>query len=261
MTEFLYGRRPVLEAFRAGRRDLIQLILAENLDQRGIVADIIAEARRCNVRLRQLPRRMLDDMTGRANHQGVVLKASDFAYSGLDDAFALAEERGELPFFLVLDLLQDPQNVGTLLRVAEGVGVHGVIIQERRAVDILPSVVSASSGAVEYLHVIRVANLVYAMRELKERDVWITGFDASPRAIPLGNADLKGAVALVLGSEGEGMRRLVRETCDFLVQIPMRGHIESLNVSTAGAVALYTAWGQRGWAGWQPDSATLADEG
>ena len=157
----------------------------------------------------------------------------------------------EKPFLLLLDLLQDPQNVGALLRVADAVGVHGVVMQERRSVAVTPAVVSASSGAAEHLQLVQVTNLVSAMRELKAQDVWMVGMDLGPDLPPIDRTDLNMALGLVLGSEGDGMRRLVRETCDLLLTLPMRGHVQSLNVATVGSVALYTAWRARGWQGWE----------
>ena len=151
---------------------------------------------------------------------------------------------------LLLDLLKDPQNVGVLLRVADSVGVHGVVIQERRSVSVTPSVVNASSGAVEYLQVAQVTNLVNVMKDLKEQDVWMVGLEAGKDIPPLDKTDLNMALGLVLGSEGEGMRRLVRDTCDLVLCLPMRGSVASLNVATAGAIALYSAWQARGWQGW-----------
>ncbi|MBN1565827.1 MAG: 23S rRNA (guanosine(2251)-2'-O)-methyltransferase RlmB, partial [Anaerolineae bacterium] len=174
----------------------------------------------------------------------------DYPHVELDAILAVAGERQEKPFVLILDLLKDPQNVGALLRVADAVGVHGVILQERRGVDITPAVVNASSGAVEHLNVTVVTNLVTAMRRLKESDVWLVGLDIGPGVSTLDQVDLNMGLALVMGSEGEGLRRLVRETCDLRITLPMRGHVLSLNVTTAGSIALYAAWQARGWEGW-----------
>jgi 23S rRNA (guanosine2251-2'-O)-methyltransferase len=151
---------------------------------------------------------------------------------------------------LLLDLLKDPQNVGVLLRVADAVGVHGIILQDRRSVSITPSVVSASAGSAEHLNVVVVTNLVQTMKTLKEEDIWMIGLDLGPNVSPIDRTDLNIALGLVLGSEGEGMRRLVRDTCDLLLTLPMRGQVGSLNVATAGSVALYSAWQARGWQGW-----------
>lgn len=252
MTHYLYGRWPVLESLRAGRRTFEQLLLAEGIDEKGVIETIAKTARERDVNIRRVPRRVIDDLSKDANHQGVALRTGDYPYVELDDILQTAAERGEAPFVLVLDLLKDPQNVGALLRVADSVGVHGVVLQERRGVDVTASVVSASSGAVEHLNVSVVTNLVTAMRRLKEEDVWLVGLDIGPGTDTLDKVDLDMPIGLVMGSEGEGLRRLVRETCDLRITIPMRGHVQSLNVATAGSVALYAAWQARDWQGWTP---------
>ncbi|NDJ78247.1 MAG: 23S rRNA (guanosine(2251)-2'-O)-methyltransferase RlmB [Chloroflexi bacterium] len=252
MTEYLYGRWAVLECLRAGRRNYQQVLLAEGIDEKGIVETIVATAEERGLNLRRVPRRVLDDLSKNANHQGVALRVGAYPYVDLTDILDFAAERGEPPFLLVLDLLKDPQNVGALMRVADAVGVHGVVLQERRGVDITAAVTNASSGAVEHLNVAVVANLVTAMRRLKDDEVWLVGLDIGPDTSTLDKVDLNMPLALVLGSEGEGLRRLVRETCDLRIMLPMRGHVQSLNVATAGSIALYAAWQARGWQGWSP---------
>ncbi len=252
MAQYLYGRWPVLESLRAGRRPFEQLLVAEGVSEKSTVEAIIAAAQQHDLDVRRVPRRILDDLAKNANHQGVALRAGDYPYAEVDDLLEYAATQDEKPLLLLLDLLQDPQNVGALLRVADAVGVHGVIMQERRNVEITPAVVSASSGAVEHLRVAQVTNLSTTMRELKEREIWLAGLDIGPHMRTLDQVDLDRALGLVLGSEGRGLRRLVRETCDFLITLPMRGHVQSLNVAAAGAVALYGAWQARGWHGWSP---------
>lgn len=251
MAEFIYGHWAVMETLRAGRRTIEQLLVAENAEEKGMTAQIIAEARARGVKVQRSPRRILDDLAGGGNHQNTVLRVGPYPYADTEDILSLAQQRGEKPFILILDLLKDPQNVGVLLRVAESVGVHGVLIQERRSVDVSPTVVNASSGAVEYLLVAQVSNLVSAMKDLKSQDVWMVGLEADPSIPPIDKTDLNIALGLVLGSEGEGMRRLVRDTCDLMLSLPMRGHLASLNVATAGSIALYAAWQARGWQGWK----------
>ncbi len=246
-TENLYGRRPVLEVLRAGRRSFQRLVLAEKIDQTEILQQIIERARQLGLRADTARRDWLDAQTHGANHQGVLLEAGPYPYMELQDTMDAAAYRGEPPFLLLLDLLQDVQNVGTLLRTAEAVGVHGVILQERRAAGITPAVVSASSGAVEHLQVAQVTNLVQAMKMLKEADVWLAGLDVGDDALRYDQANLRGGLGLVIGSEGEGLRRLVRETCDFIIRLPMRGQIASLNAAVAGSVVLYAAWQARGF--------------
>ncbi|MGF1505977.1 MAG: 23S rRNA (guanosine(2251)-2'-O)-methyltransferase RlmB [Chloroflexi bacterium] len=244
--EHLYGRRPVLEALRARRRTLHELMVAEG-SSGGIIEEIITAAEKQGVTVRAAPSGWLDDrLRGAGNHQGVMLAASGYPYVNLEDVLALAGQRGEPPLVLLLDLLQDVQNIGTLLRTAEAVGVHGVVIQERRSARVTPAVVSASSGAVEHLRVAQVTNLVNTMGDLKEQsDIWIAGLDQSEGAQRFDRANLKGAMGLVVGSEGSGLRRLVRETCDYLIYLPMRGSIASLNAATAGSIALYELWRAR----------------
>ncbi len=255
MATYLYGRWSVLESLRAGRREFEQLLLAESVEEKGTIEAIVQVAQEHSVKIRRVPRRVIDDLAKDANHQGVALRAGDYPYVDVEDIIAYAAERGEKPFLLVLDLLKDPQNVGSLLRVADAVGLHGVVLQDRRGVEITPAVVNASSGAVEHLHVSIVTNLVTTMRGLKEDDVWMVGLDIGPDTMTLDRVDLDRPLALVMGSEGDGMRRLVRETCDLLITLPMRGHVQSLNVATAGSIALYASWQARGWQGWSPSEA------
>lgn len=250
MSEYLYGRWPVLESLRAGRRSFEQLLLADGVEEKGTIEEILAAAALHGLNIRRMPRRVLDDLSKDANHQGVALRANPYPYEDLDSIVAASTERGGRPFLLALDLLKDPQNVGALLRVADAVGVQGVILQERRGVQITPAVVNASSGAVEHLKVALVTNLVIALRRLKEEGVWLVGLDMGPDASTLEQVDLNMALAMVMGSEGEGLRRLVRDTCDLRITLPMRGHVASLNVATAGSIALYAAWQARGWEGW-----------
>ncbi|MEL6272284.1 MAG: 23S rRNA (guanosine(2251)-2'-O)-methyltransferase RlmB [Chloroflexota bacterium] len=250
MPEFVYGNWAIVETMRAGRRSVEQLILADGVEEKGTTAEIVGMANELNVPIKRMPRRILDDVASGGNHQGAALRVSPYPYAELEDVLQTAADREEKPFILLLDLLKDPQNVGALLRTAETVGVHGVVMQDRRNVDITSAVVNASSGAVEHLNVVQVTNLVNAMKELKENNVWMVGLDAGPNVPPIGKTDLNMPIGLVMGSEGEGMRRLVKDTCDFVLSIPMRGKVASLNVSAAGAIALYSAWQAREWEGW-----------
>lgn len=250
MPEFLYGHWPIMEALRAGRRNFDQLIIHENTDEKGVVGEIIQTAKEQDININRVQRRILDDISEGANHQGMVLRVGEYPYVELHEILDEAKNREEKPFILLLDLLKDPQNVGALMRVADAVGIHGIIIQDRRSVSITASVSAASSGAVEHLMVAQVTNLVQTMKTLKENDIWLVGLDIGPNVPPLDKTDLDLSIGLVLGSEGEGMRRLVRDTCDLLVTLPMRGKVGSLNVATAGSVALYSAWQARGWSGW-----------
>jgi 23S rRNA (guanosine2251-2'-O)-methyltransferase len=244
MVELLYGRRPIYETLRAGRRRVYKLMLAQGLQEKGGgVGQIVSMAQTTAVPLTNIPRRELDRVV--SNHQGIIAEASSYPYASLGDLLPVTADRNVPPLFLLLDLLQDPQNFGSLLRTAEAVGVHGVIIPQRRAVGVTPAVVSASAGAVEHLRVARVTNLARTLDELKGHDIWVAGLEATEEAELYDQADLRGPLALVVGSEGRGLRRLVREKCDFLVRLPMTGRVASLNAAVAGSVALYEVERQR----------------
>ena len=250
MPEFLYGRWAVVEAMRARRRQLESLMIHERADKRGVIGDAITMADELSLPVQRVQRRILDDLAKGGNHQGLALRVGGYPYCDLDDILDESARRNEKPFILLLDLLKDPQNVGSLIRVSDAVGVHGIVIQERRSVAVTPAVVNASSGAVEHCQVAQVPNLVSAMKRLKQSDVWLVGMDVGANIPPLDKTDLNMSLGLVMGSEGEGLRRLVRDTCDLLLTLPMRGEVGSLNVATAGAIALYRAWSARGWQGW-----------
>ncbi|MBN1642326.1 MAG: 23S rRNA (guanosine(2251)-2'-O)-methyltransferase RlmB [Anaerolineae bacterium] len=245
MRETIYGRNPVYECLRAGRREVFGVQIAQGARERGTLGEIVALAARARVPLRRVNRGQLDGTSGQANHQGVIAEVGGYPYADVDGMLSLAAARGEPAWLLLLDCLQDPQNLGTLLRTAEVVGVHGVVIPDRRAAQITPAVVNASSGASEHLLVAQVTNLVRTMGLLKERGVWIVGLEDVPQAQVAWTSDLRGPLGLVAGSEGQGMRRLVRETCDWMVSLPMRGRVNSLNAAVAGSVALYEAARQR----------------
>ncbi len=242
MSDFLYGRHAVLEALRAGRA-IEEIQIARGVHTHGALDEVIALAKKANVPVRGVGREELDRLV--RNNQGVVARIGEYTYYEIEDLLAVAQERGEPAFLLMLDSVQDPQNFGTLLRTAEAVGVHGIIIAERRAVGVTPAVVKASAGAVNYLKIARVTNLSRAIEELKRANVWVYGVEHVPEAIELGHADFKVPVALVLGSEGEGLGRLVRERCDLLLSLPMWGQVSSLNVAVAGSIVLYNAKMQR----------------
>ncbi len=248
MRETLYGRNAVYESLRARRRQFFRLMVADTVRATDIVDDILTLAERIGVPVERVPRRHLDWL-GEANHQGVALEASEYPYVDLEDILAESARRSEPPFLLLLDLLQDPQNVGTLLRTAEAVGVHGVVIQQRRAVGITPTVVHTSAGSTEHLWIAQVPNLPETIERLKARDIWVVGLEAVRGAQRYDQADLTGPLALVVGSEGEGLRRLVQERCDRMVQLPMVGNVTSLNAAVAGSIVLYEVWRQRAAAG------------
>ncbi|HEY64271.1 MAG TPA: 23S rRNA (guanosine(2251)-2'-O)-methyltransferase RlmB [Caldilineae bacterium] len=244
MIEILYGRQAVLEALRAGRRHARRVLLAEGVQERGIILEIIDAARQRRIPVQMVRRSELDRL-GPVHHQGVVLETSSYPYADLAEILKISQERDEPPFLLMLDHLQDPQNLGTLLRTAEAVGIHGVIIPKRRAVGITPAVCNTSAGAVEHLRVAQVANLSQTISQLQQDGIWVVGLERTEGALPLEEADLTGPLALVVGSEGRGVSRLVRERCDWLVMLPMCGRITSLNAAVAGSIVLYAAWRAR----------------
>lgn len=245
MGEFLYGRRPVYEALRAQRRICQRVVVARGAEEGGLLQEIRETALDRGIRVETAARDALTALVQGASHQGVLLECSSYRYASVDQLLGLAQERSEAPLILLLDLVQDVHNVGALLRTAEAVGVHGVILQERRAAGVTPAVVNASSGAVEHLLIAQEINLVRVMESLKTADIWMAGLDLGDDAIRYDRADLRGALGLVVGSEGKGLRRLVRRTCDFIIYLPMQGKIASLNASVAGSVALYAAWQAR----------------
>ncbi len=243
--EFLYRRNAVLEALRSRRRACYALWLQEGLSKPEI-APLQELARQRGLDCREVSKARLGQLVGDPSHQGVALEVGSFPYVEPTEMLALAQARAELPFLLLLDLVQGPQNVGMLLRTAEACGAHGVILQDRRAPDITPAMVAASAGATEHLLIAKVTNLVHTMRQLKQADIWLIGLDLDTRAQPPEELDLAMAIGLVVGHEGSGLRRLVREECDFLLRLPMRGQIASLNAAVAGSIALYTLWRARG---------------
>jgi 23S rRNA (guanosine2251-2'-O)-methyltransferase len=224
----------------AGRRVIHRLTISDELD-RNAAADILAEARRRRLPIQETDRKTLNLATHGEPHQGVLLEVGEYPYVALDELTAYAAERGEPPLLVLLDLVQDPRNVGALLRTAEAMGAHGIVIQERRGCEITPTVVTTSAGAAEHLRVAQVTNLVEAMRRLKRQDVWLFGLGLGPEAEPIDQVDLDLPLGLVIGNEGDGLRRLVRDRCDRLVTLPMYGHVQSLNAAVAGSLALFAA--------------------
>jgi 23S rRNA (guanosine2251-2'-O)-methyltransferase len=235
--DLLYGRQAVREALRAGRRRVIRLLLAEGVRDTGIVAEIVALAEAAGCAVRRVERRELDRLV--SGNQGIVLETSPYPYADLVDMLALAKQRGEPPLLLVLDHLEDPRNVGALLRTAEAAGVHGVILPRRRSAAITPAASDTSAGAAEHLLVAQVANLAHTLAELKQAGLWVAGLEALPEAQLYEAVDLSGPLALVVGSEGSGLSRLVRERCDWLLKLPLRGRVGSLNAAVSGSIVLY----------------------
>jgi 23S rRNA (guanosine2251-2'-O)-methyltransferase len=238
MKEWIIGRNPVYEVLRARRRQIFRVVLAQGIRSEGRIPEIIEMARERRLRIEEAPRDGLDPLG--YNHQGVAVDCSIYPYAALEDLISHSISVGEPPFFLLLDLIQDPQNLATLLRTAETMGVHGVVIPSSQAAQINPTVVHASSGACEHL-LIAQYNLVQAIERFKKMDVWVYGLDEDERSRSPEQLRLSGGVALVVGNEGVGLRELVRKNCDELMRLPMFGKIESLNAAAAGSIALYLA--------------------
>jgi 23S rRNA (guanosine2251-2'-O)-methyltransferase len=240
MKEFIYSRNAVYETLRARRRDIFKLQIAEGAQEKGRLADILKMAKDRRIPVEKVQRARLDKF--HQNHQGVVAEVNGYIYSDVVEILDHASQKNEQPFILLLDSLNDPQNFGTLLRTAEVVGVHGVIIPLAHTVEVTPAVVNASSGASEHLRIVR-SNLAQTIDSLKAENVWIVGLDESGETIgEKTQRHLTGSVGLVVGSEGEGIRQLIRSKCDIVLKLPMRGQVESLNAAVAGSVALYLAY-------------------
>jgi 23S rRNA (guanosine2251-2'-O)-methyltransferase len=242
MAEMVWGRNPVIEALRTRRRVYRLLVLVGA--RGGSIGDILELAQRRHVPVEPAPRARLDELTHDGAHQGIVALVAPRDYADVDDLHAIARGRGEPPLLLILDSIQDVHNLGALIRTAEAVGAHGIIVPEHRAAPVTPAVEKSSAGAVEHLAIAQVTNLTRTAERLKEEGVWIVGL-AGEAATDFDHADLNRPLALVVGNEGKGISRLLREHCDMLIRIPMRGQINSLNAAVAGSIALYEAWRQR----------------
>ena len=243
MRQHLYGRHAVRESLRARRRHIHRLLIARGVKPSPVMDEIRQRAQALHIPITEVPRAKLDAVA--SAHQGVVLEAGRLPTLHPADLLAVARRRDEMPFLLALDHIEDPHNVGALLRTAEVVGVHGILLPDRRAAGITPAVVSASAGAAEHLPIAIVPNLASALQTLQKADIWVVGVEKTPAAQPYHQTDLNLPLALVVGSEGRGLSRRIRRLCDFLIAFPMRGQIESLNASVAGALALYEAWRAR----------------
>jgi 23S rRNA (guanosine2251-2'-O)-methyltransferase len=240
----LYGVNPVRELLRGGGEGLAELWLAEGGARGGAFAELERLGRAAGAKVRHAPRPKLDRLAGTDHHQGIVAVVADFRYAEVDELLSAAEASGRPALIVVLDGVEDPHNLGAVIRSAHALGAHGVVIPKDRAVGVTPAVAKASAGAVERCPVARVTNVSKTLEALKEAGIWSVALAADGEK-PLGDVDLRGPVALVLGSEGEGLRPLVRRTCDLSAAIPMMGGFESLSVSASAAVALYEAARQR----------------
>jgi 23S rRNA (guanosine2251-2'-O)-methyltransferase len=243
MPEYIWGRNPVLETLHSPRQ-VKRILLAEGQREAPALASIVQEAKQRHVPLETVPRARLDQLSRGAVHQGVLAVVGERRYASIEEILAFAESRHEPPFLLILDAIQDVNNLGSLLRTAEAAGVHGVIIPEHRAAEVNATVIKTSAGATEHLLIAQETNLTRAIEELKKRNIWVVGLAGEAKTLYT-QADLTGPLALVVGNEGKGISRLVREHCDLLIKLPMYGHINSLNAAVAGSIALYEALRQR----------------
>ncbi|BCN32420.1 23S rRNA (guanosine(2251)-2'-O)-methyltransferase RlmB [Anaeromicropila herbilytica] len=235
------GRNSVLEAFRSGKT-IDRLFILDGC-QDGPIKSILREAKKGDTIITFVHKERLDQISETGKHQGVIAYAAAYEYAEIDDMFALAEEKGEPPFIILLDNIEDPHNLGAIIRTANQAGAHGIIIPKRRAVGLTATVAKTSAGAINYTPVAKVTNLATTIEELKERGLWFVCADMDGEVMY--KLDLKGPIGLVIGSEGEGVGRLVKEKCDFVAKIPMKGDIDSLNASVAMGILSYEIVRQR----------------
>ena len=236
------GRNAVIEALEAGRD--INRIFVSNGEKNGSINKILAMAKEKKVIVVEVNKKKLEEMATSDNHQGVIAIVPPYEYCDVDDILEEAKKKNEPPFILILDGIEDPHNLGSIIRTAETAGVHGIIIPKRRAASVNSTVAKVSAGAVEYVKIARVNNLTETIKYLKDQGVWICGTDMETSTY-YDKQDLTGSIAIVIGSEGFGMSRLVKENCDFLVKIPMKGHITSLNASVSAGIVIYEAVKQK----------------
>ncbi|MGK7379867.1 23S rRNA (guanosine(2251)-2'-O)-methyltransferase RlmB [Planococcus sp. 1R117A] len=239
--EIIGGKNPVLEALRADR-DVNKIWVAEGVQKKGIT-ELLQLAKEKGVLVQFVPKKKIDGLTD-SNHQGIAAAVAAYNYAELNDLFSAAAARSEDPFFLILDELEDPHNLGSIMRTADAIGVHGLIIPRRRAVGLTAVVAKSSTGAIEHVPVVRVNNLSQTIDELKKRGVWIAGTDAK-ESMDYRNMDAGLPLAIIIGSEGKGMSRILRDKCDFLYQLPMVGHVTSLNASVAASLLMYEVYRKR----------------
>jgi 23S rRNA (guanosine2251-2'-O)-methyltransferase len=243
MPEYIWGRNPITETLQAGRR-VKRILLAEGLRDTPAIENIVREAERQKIPVDMVARHRLDQLSHGAVHQGCIAQVEERKYVDIDAILEYALQKNEAPFLLILDAIQDVNNLGSLLRTAEAAGVHGVIIPEHRAAEINATVVKTSAGATEHILIAQETNITRSIDILKKQNIWVVGLAGEAQTLYT-KANLTGALALVVGNEGKGLGRLVREHCDVLIKLPMYGHVNSLNAAVAGSIALYEALRQR----------------
>ncbi|WP_026894936.1 23S rRNA (guanosine(2251)-2'-O)-methyltransferase RlmB [Clostridiisalibacter paucivorans] len=240
--QYIEGRNPVLEGIK-GQREIEKILIAEGANQ-GSIKKIKGMAKDNNIMIQYVHRNKLDSLSETGNHQGVMALVTSYEYKDIEDIFALAEERDEHPFVIILDEIEDPHNLGSIIRTAECAGAHGIIIPKRRSASVTAVVSKTSAGAVEYMPVVKVSNIAYTMDQLKDKGLWIYGADMDGKEDYF-DVDIKGPVGIVVGNEGKGIGRLVKEKCDFLIKIPMKGKVTSLNASVSASIIMYEVLRQR----------------
>ncbi|MBV9228113.1 MAG: 23S rRNA (guanosine(2251)-2'-O)-methyltransferase RlmB [Chloroflexi bacterium] len=243
MPEYIWGRNPVMETLHSIRR-VKRILLAEGQRESPAIMSIVQEAEQRHIPIEVVPRARLDQLSRGAVHQGCLALVEERKYASADQLLAHAEHKNEAPFLLILDAIQDVNNLGSLLRTAEAAGVHGVIIPQHRAAEVNATVVKTAAGATEHLLIAQETNLTRTIEFLKKRNIWVVGLAGEAETL-YNKADLTGPLALVVGNEGKGISRLVREHCDLLIKLPMYGYVNSLNAAVAGSIALYEALRQR----------------
>jgi 23S rRNA (guanosine2251-2'-O)-methyltransferase len=241
-SDWILGRNPVLETLRS-KREIHKILVAEGA-QKGPIQEIIRMAKEANVPIQFVPKKKIDQLSEGGNHQGVIAQVAAYKYFEVVDILERAKKRNEIPFLLILDEIEDPHNLGSIMRTADATGVHGIIIPKRRSVGLTATVAKASTGAIEHIPVARVTNLARTIDDLKEKGIWIAGTDAKGE-IDYRKIDGLLPLALVIGSEGKGIGRLIREKCDFLLSLPMTGHVTSLNASVAAGLLMYEVFRKR----------------
>lgn len=244
MTEQIEGRNPVMEALRAGH-EIVKIYVLKGGEHGGALKEITGIARQRKIPVNSVEANILERMAVTRNHQGIIAIAADWKYASIADIMNNAAASQEPPFILLLDGVEDPQNLGSIIRTAEGAGVHGIIIPERRSAGLTATVSRASAGAIEHIPVVRVSNLTKIIEELKQDGLWFTGADMGGDQL-LHESNLTGPIGIVMGGEGKGISRLVKEHCDQIARLPMWGKVDSLNVSVATGIVLYEVRRQRG---------------
>lgn len=239
--DVIFGRNSVAEAIKSGRP--LDSVMVARGDRSGSIPKIVADAKKAGIVIKEVDSKKLDFICGHNNHQGIAAMGAIKEYSTIEDIFNTAEERNESPFIIICDEIEDPHNLGAIIRTAEAAGAHGVIIPKRRSASLSFTVAKTSAGAVEFMHVARVTNIPQTIEELKKRGVWV--YCADMDGEPFYKSNLKGAIALVIGSEGNGVGRLVKEKCDVTLSMPMKGKINSLNASVAAGILMYEVSRQR----------------